>query len=243
MNRYLPIFLILLISTGSFAQRRVKLKQADNLVGSIKDGVRFDRLIGNVVFIQNTTTIYCDSAHFFKSNNRIEAFGKVHITDGDSVDVTSQALSYDGNEKIAYLRKKVVFTKLGIATLYTDFLDYDRLKNEARYFNGGKLVDTTNVLTSKKGYYDVRTNLAAFKSNVVGMNPDYTLTSDTLQYNSKTKIIYFKDETTIKDKDGGVAVYKSGFYNTNENYLHSILGEIESVEYKIKGDEYFIDDA
>jgi len=243
MNRYLLIFLILLISSGTYAQRRVKLKQADNLVGSIKDGVRFDRLIGNVVFIQNTTTIYCDSAHFFKTSNRIEAFGKVHITDGDSVDVTSQALSYDGNDKIAHLRKKVIFKKLGIATLYTDFLDYDRQKNVARYFNGGKLVDTTNVLTSKKGYYDVLTNLAAFKSNVVGVNPDYTLTSDTLQYNSKTKIIYFKDETTIKDKDGGIAVYKSGFYNTTRKLSALNVGEIESAEYKIKGNEYFIDDA
>jgi len=243
MIRYLPLVLILLISTGSFAQRRVKLKHADNLAGSIREGERFDRLIGNVVFIQNNTTIYCDSAHFFKTKNRIEAFGKVHITEGDSVDVTSQALTYDGNKKIAYLRKKVVFTKLGIATLYTDFLDYDRQKNEARYFNGGKLVDTTNVLTSKKGYYDVPTNLASFKSDVVGVNPDYTLTSDTLQYNSKTKIIYFKDETTIKDKDGGIAIYKSGFYNTNQKLSALNLGVIETVEYKIKGDAYNIDDS
>ncbi len=243
MNRYLLLILIFFISTSTFAQRRVKLKHADGLAGSIRNDERFDRLIGNVVFIQNATTIYCDSAHFFKTQNRIEAFGKVHITDGDSVDVTSHALTYDGNKKIAHLRNKVVFTKLGIATLYTDFLDYDRQKNEVRYFNGGKLVDTTNVLTSKKGYYDVRTNVAAFKSDVIGVNPDYTMTSDTLQYNSKTKVIYFKDHTTIKDKDGGVAVYKSGFYNTNRKLSALNLGEIESVEYKIKGDEYAIDDA
>lgn len=243
MNRYLLFILICFITTSTFAQRRVKLKHADGLAGSIRNGERFDRLIGNVVFIQNSTTIYCDSAHFFKTQNRIEAFGKVHITDGDSVDVTSQALTYDGNKKIAYLRKKVVFTKLGIATLYTDFLDYDRQKNEARYFNGGKLVDTTNVLTSKKGYYDVRTNLAAFKTEVVGVNPDYTMTSDTLQYNSKTKVIYFKDETTIKDKDGAVAVYKSGLYDTKVKLSSLSLGEIETAEYKIKGNEYFIDDV
>lgn len=243
MIRYIPLLLILLASANSLAQRRVKLSHADSLAGGIRQGERFDRLLGNVIFTQTNTTIYCDSAHFYKTKNRIEAFGKVHITEGDSVDVTSLALTYDGNKKIAYLRKKVVFTKLGIATLYTDFLDYDRQKNEARYFNGGKLVDTTNVLTSQKGYYDVRTNLAAFKTNVVGVNPDYTMTSDTLQYNSKTKIIYFKDETTIKDKDGGIAVYKSGFYNTNKKLSALNLGEIETVEYKIKGNEYFIDDA
>ncbi len=231
------------MSMGTMAQRRVRLKHADDLAGSIRNGERFDRLIGNVVFIQNTTTINCDSAHFFKAQNKIDAFGRVHIIDGDSVDVVSNALTYDGNKKIAYLRKNVVFTKLGIATLYTDFLDYDRQINKARYFNGGKLVDTTNVLTSKKGYYDVRTNLAAFKTDVVGVNPDYTMTSDTLQYNSKTKVIYFKDETTITDKQGSIAVYKSGFYDTRIKLSSLNQGEIESVEYKIKGNEYFIDDV
>ncbi len=243
MSRFTFLILFVFAAAAVQAQKRVKLKKADNLIGGIKDGQRFDRVIGNVVFVQNKTTIYCDSAHFFKTENRIEAFGKVHITEGDSVDVTSRALTYDGNEKIAHLRKNVVFTKLGIATLYTDFLDYDRPKNEARYFNGGKLVDSTNVLTSKKGYYDIRTNLASFKKDVVGVNPDYTLQSDTLQYNSKTKIIYFRDLTTVIDKDGGKAIYKSGFYNTNQKVSNLNTGEIETAEYKIKGDEYFIDDA
>jgi hypothetical protein len=44
-------------------------------------------------------------------------------------------LEYDGTKKIAHLRKNVVFEKLKIAKLYTDFLDYYRIKNEARYFN------------------------------------------------------------------------------------------------------------
>ncbi len=243
MVRFALVLLLLSTFAPSLAQKKVKLKKADEWLGSVKDGQRFDRVLGNVVFIQNKTTIYCDSAHFFKSQNRIEAFGKIHITEGDSVDATSNGLSYDGNKKIAYLRKNVVFKKLGIATLFTDFLDYDRPKNEARYFNGGKLVDTTNVLTSKKGYYDIRTNLASFKTNVVGVNPDYTLASDTLQYNSKTKIIYFRDSTTVTDKDGGTAIYKSGFYNTGKKESTLNLGLIETPEYKIKGTEYFIDDA
>lgn len=127
--------LALMVAGEAFAQRKVKLKQADNAFGSIRDGERFDRLVGNVIFEQNTTTIYCDSAHFFRSKNQLDAFGRVHITEGDSVDITALGLSYDGNKKIAKLRKKVVFVKLGIARLYTDFLDYYRIKNEARYFN------------------------------------------------------------------------------------------------------------
>lgn len=239
---FISVLLLFIVTTEAWSQRRVKLKRADDLYGSVKDGKRYDRLVGNVIFVQNKTTIYCDSAHFFKSENRVEAFGKIHITEGDSIDVTSRGLSYDGNQKIAHLRKNVVFTKLGLATLYTDFLDYYRNQNEARYFNGGKLVDSTNVLTSKKGYYDINTNLASFKKDVVGVNEEYTMKSDTLQYNSKTKIIYFLDRTIITDKEGGVAEYINGFYDTNKKLSSLYYGEIETPSYKIKGDRYFLND-
>lgn len=244
MRFLIPIISIalLLASTEVMSQRRVKLKKADNLYGSVKDGQRYDRLIGNVVFVQNKTTIYCDSAHFFKSDNRVEAYGRVHIVEGDSIDVTAYGLSYDGNDRIAHLRKNVIFTKLGLATLYTDFLDYDRNKNEARYFNGGKLVDSTNVLTSNKGYYDIRTNLASFKKNVVGVNEEYTMTSDTLQYNSKSKIIFFRDHTVITDKEGGTAVYENGFYDTGNKMSSLNRGEIETQSYRLNGDKYFLND-
>jgi lipopolysaccharide export system protein LptA len=234
--------LLLFVSYFSFSQKKVKLNHADSLKGSMRDGKRFDKLLGHVAFVQNTTNIYCDSAYFFRSENRLEAFGHVHITD-DSVDITALRLEYDGTKKIAYLRKNVVFEKIKIAKLYTDFLDYYRIQNEARYFNGGKLVDTTNVLTSKKGYYDVRTNLASFKREVVGVNPDYTLTSDTLQYNSKTRLVYFRDFTTLKDKDGKNAYYQNGVYDTRRKFSSLNNGEMESPSYRIKGDAYFIDDV
>ncbi|MBN8578586.1 MAG: Organic solvent tolerance protein OstA [Cytophagales bacterium] len=237
-------FLLLLMTTtgAALAQRQVKLKKADNLYGAVKDGERFDRVIGNVIFVQQKTTIYCDSAHFFKKRNFVEAFGKIHITEGDSVDVVARSLTYDGDKRIAYLRRNVVFKKLGVATLYTDFLDYDRPRNQARYFNGGRLVDSTNVLTSKKGYYDIRTNMASFKREVVGKNPDYTMESDTLQYNSSTKVIYFRDHTVVTNKDGSTAIYKSGFYNTNLKASDLTTGQMETTEYKIKGNEYQIDE-
>jgi lipopolysaccharide export system protein LptA len=242
-SRLVWLIILLVIATPSFSQKKVKLKHANTAYGSMKDGERFDRLVGDVIFEQNTTTIYCDSAHYFKTKNMLDAFGRVHITEGDSVDITARGLSYDGNTKIAKLRKNVVFVKKKIATLYTDFLDYDRVKNEARYFNGGKLVDTTNTLTSRKGYYDVPVNVASFKTKVVCVNPDYTLTSDTLQYNSKTRVIYFRDTTLVKGKDGKNALYKSGTYNTIQKLSVLDKGEFETPSYKMKGDQNLLDDV
>jgi lipopolysaccharide export system protein LptA len=241
-TRIVIVFFLFFVCLSAFGQKKVKLKHADTMRGGARGADRVDWVIGNVVFVQNQTTIYCDSAQIFRSKNMLDAFGRIRITDGDSVTVTSKSLSYDGNQKVAYLRKNVVFTKLGIATLYTDYLDYYRGKDMALYFNGGKLVDSTNTLTSKKGYYNVKTNLASFKTDVVSSNKDYTLNSDTLQYNSKTKIVYFRDHTTIRDTEGQTAIYESGFYDTNKKKSDLNKGDIETPTYRMKGDRYFLDD-
>ena len=145
MKKFTLLALLILALSDCVGQRKVKLKQAETLRGSVQDGVRVDWVIGKVVFEQSETTIYCDSAIFNKIKNSIEAYGHIRIVEGDSVTVTASRLTYDGNKKIAYLRRSVVFNKLETATLYTDFLDYDRMKNTARYFNNGKLVDSVAV--------------------------------------------------------------------------------------------------
>ena len=226
------------------AQKRVKLKQADQLrSGRDKEGNPFERVIGNVIFTQNLTTIYCDSAYFYKKKNSIEAFGRIRITEGDSITITGHRLEYDGDSKKAKLRNNVVFTKLATSTLYTDYLDFDRPRNLAYYYNGGRLVDSINVLTSKKGYYEVNSNMASFKQDVNVVNPDHTMTSDSLQYNSRTKLIYFRTPTTVYDKrDSSTFVYEGGEYDTKNKLTDLQAGSGESEEYKIAGLEYKLDD-
>ena len=230
-------------SSVVYSQTVVELKQADQARGSTtSSGEKFLKLLGNVVLIQSQTTIYCDSAYHFRERNFVEGFGKVRITEGDSVTITGRKLEYDGNTKVARLRNNVVFTKLATATLYTDYLDFDRVRNMAYYVNGGRLVDSINVLTSRKGYYNSTTNMASFKRNVTVKNPDYTMTADSLQYNSTTKVIYFRTPTTVVHKDSSTFVYNSGIYNTITKSSDLELGVGESQEYTIKGEDYRLDD-
>ncbi len=236
------LILAVLCFYSAVGQRKVKLKHANTLKGAVQDGIRTDWVIGDVVFLQNETTIYCDSAIFNRSKNSVDAFGKIHITEGDSITVTAERLTYDGDKKIAYLRKNVIFTKLETATLYTDFLDYDRKKNEARYFNNGKLIDSTNTLTSRKGYYDLASNMASFKTEVVGVNKDYTMTSDTLQYNSRNKFIYFRSITLLQNKEGGTAYYENGFYDTRQKKSDLVKGDIQTPSYELRGTHLYLDD-
>ena len=89
--KYLPILFLITLSLEGLAQKKVKLKKADKLIGGIdKEGKRFDRFVGNVVFEQNETTIYCDSAILFKKENIVNAFGNVRIVEGDSITITSR---------------------------------------------------------------------------------------------------------------------------------------------------------
>jgi lipopolysaccharide export system protein LptA len=239
--RFILVGIVLVVPLSLTAQRKLKLEHADKLSGTRVNGERIDKLNGNVVFIQNKATIYCDSAYFFKSRNTIEAFGKVRITEGDSVNITAKKLEYDGNTKKAKLRNDVVFTKLGTATLYTDFLDYDRPVNQAHYFNGGRLVDSINVLTSTKGHYNVNNNLASFKRNVKVVNPDYVMTADSLQYNSRTKVIYFVTQTTVVNKDSSTFVYEGGEYDTKTKRSDLAKGAGESIDYQVSGLKYDLD--
>jgi lipopolysaccharide export system protein LptA len=238
---FVIISIVLMSPLVLTAQRKLKLEHADKLSGTKVNGERIDKLNGNVVFVQNKTTIYCDSAYFFKTRNTIEAFGKVRITEGDSVTITAKKLEYDGNTKKAKLRSDVVFTKLATATLYTDFLDYDRPVNQAHYFNGGRLVDSINVLTSTKGHYNVTNNLASFKRKVKVVNPDYTMTSDSLQYNSRSKVIFFVTETTVVNKDSSTFVYEGGEYDTKTKRSDLAKGAGESVDYQVSGLKYDLD--
>lgn len=236
-------FLLFCFTATAVAQRTVTLKQADmGKRGTTPDGEQYERLLGNVILEQQQTTIYCDSAYLFKKRNFVEAFGKVRITEGDSVTITGRKLEYDGNTKVAKLRQNVVFTKLATATLYTDYLDFDRIANMAYYLNGGRLVDSINVLTSRKGYYNSTSNMASFKRNVVVTNPDYTMTSDSLQYNSRTKIIYFRTPTTVVNKDSSTFVYNSGIYDTRTKQSILDIGSGESQDYRIKSEDFFLDD-
>lgn len=224
------------------AQQRVKIRNSETLEGGRKNGEPYDKFTGNVIFSQKDTWVYCDTAIVFKRRNFVEAYGNVKITDGDSVVITSKRLIYDGNMRTAKLRENVVFRKIGIMTLYTDFLDYNRNKQEAYYFNGGKLVDSTNVLKSRKGYYDVNTDMASFKGNVRGENEDHKLISDTLQYHTITKVIFFHSPTTLIDNEGNEYNYEEGQYNTNTKKSLLERNFVETKDYILKGNVFKLDD-
>ena len=69
------------------------------------------------------------------------------------------------------------------------------------YTKTGKVVSDKSVLTSTEGYYYGETKDVYFKKNVVMVNPDYTVTTDTLLFNTYTNVATFIVPTVIKSGD------------------------------------------
>lgn len=244
--RPLVLLISLLVFAGAFdaqSQNKIKLeKGAGNLTGLRKNGTNYTIVTGNVKFTHKGTIFLCDSAVLVKKTNHLDAYGHVKILDGDSITLTSKTLHYDGNTKIARLRNNVVLTKLDQMQLFTNYLDYNRNTEIATYFNTGKVVDSTNVLTSEKGYFNTRSSFSSFKTNVVGTNKEKTLTSDTLVYNTRTGIVYFVAPTEITDVDGNVFNYTEGIYETKLKSSDLFKGIAETESYYLKGDKMNLDD-
>jgi lipopolysaccharide export system protein LptA len=240
---HIALILLLFGVHPSFGQKKIKLEPgAGRLQGIKKDGVSYNIVVDNVQFTQDDTRFFCDSAVYAKKTNYLEAYGHVKIIDGDSLTITAGKLLYDGDTRIARLRSNVVLTQLDRMQLFTDFLDFDRNNSVATYFNKGKIVDSTNVLTSFKGYYNTRSNMASFKTNVHGENEDYTMVSDTLVYNTKTGIVYFVAPTELTDVDGDVFLHDGGQYNSKAKRSSYIMGRVETEDYFLKGNSLKLDD-
>ena len=173
-------------------------------------------LNGHVQFKHNGAKLFCDSAHFYEASNSFEAFGNVKMYQGDTLTLFSDYAYYDGNEQMAEARFNVVLTHRK-SKLYTDSLNFDRLYNIGYFFEGGKLVDNGNVITSDWGEYDTKTRMAVFNYDVRLRNKKFYLTSDTLYYDTGKSLAHVIGPSNITS--GNSHIYtENGYYNTKTDY-------------------------
>lgn len=242
LQYYTFLLTVLICANHSFSQEKndkIRYK-ADIGERILKDGERVQKLTNHVIFTQENTTVYCDSSYYYKTTNVMEAFGHVKIVD-DSTIITSDFLIYNGDLRIAKLRENVIYQN-GEKRLYTNFLDYDLDNKIAHYFNSGRLVDSTNTLKSQIGYFYSQEDYALFWRNVFLDAPDYDLTTDTLRYNTETKVAYTFGPTKIIKTDSTILNAQQGEFRTEVDQSEFASGRIETKEYYMEGDDLFFDD-
>lgn len=172
------------------------------------------KLLGNVELRQDSVYMYCDSAIILNESDVI-AMGKVIIQQGDSISVFSDSLFYDGTNRIADLFGDVILLN-GHQKLYTDQLNYDLNQKLATYTTGALLTNDTTQLTSKRGYYYLRTDEAYFRDSVQVVDPDFELRSDTLKFNTRKQEVTFLGPTLITEEESKIYC-EGGFYKAREN--------------------------
>nr|WP_297783471.1 OstA-like protein [uncultured Allomuricauda sp.] len=195
-----------------------------------------------VQFEHQGADLWCDIAIFYAKENRLKAIGNIRLQQGDSIEMNSAKMDYDGNSKLAKAWEKVDLTN-GQMTLTTDTLYFDREKQEAYYNSGGKVVDSANVLTSIVGTYFMTPKKYQFQRKVHIDNPDYIIDSEQLDYYTTSKNAYMYGPSTITGEEYKIYCER-GFYDTTIEQGYGIKNTRIDYDNKIiEGDSLYFDKA
>lgn len=201
---------------GSHTNNKVSQKKKVQILKAVSldknSGFDYNVLMDSVILLHDGALMYCDSAYLNEKSNSFEAFSNIRVNQGDTLFLYGDYMFYDGNIKLLKVRNNVRLENRDV-TLFTDSLDYDRVLNMGYYFDGGMLVDSLNELTSFWGQYEPNIRMATFSDSVKLVNNRFVLHSDTLKYNTFTKVATILGPSTILS-DSGTIYSTRGWYNT-----------------------------
>ncbi len=192
----------------------IQIKNANRLRAIDNDSVDLKKLIGNVILEQEDIVFACDSAYLFESSNNIDAFGNVHIQQGDSINI------------------------------YADYLKYNGTTKTARLFQNVKLSDETALITSDTLYYYLDKKKAILFDDVHITDNKIDIYSDSLTYFSNTKKAYLQDSVELLDKDMLLTADKMDYdFNENIGHYFG-NGELNNKETVLRSEKgtYLYDD-
>ena len=132
--------LIEIIEAGKFSRDEENFPKANIL----SKGNNF-----RVKLYHDGATIISDKTFFYSKENKFIANGSVWLKQGDSLELKSDYLNYDGNKGKAKAWGEVVLIQPDM-TLKTDTLYLDRVLNIAYYDSKGIIDDKENILIDYK---------------------------------------------------------------------------------------------
>jgi lipopolysaccharide export system protein LptA len=224
------LVLIFFISSIAFSQekKRVEIINAVSLEANENIVANAQRLIGSVLIGHKNILMWCDSAYSYNGSNRIDAFGNVHIKQDDTLHLYANRVFYDGDISFARAWENVKLINKS-TTIYSDTLDYDLAANISYYDDKGKIIDSTTTITSQIGKYLINDDILHLYKDVVAVNEKFTLTSDTVSYNTETKRIFITGPTTIRDS-ASTLYAENGWYDSNTGEAELLKNPVISNE-------------
>jgi lipopolysaccharide export system protein LptA len=194
--------------------QRLKIETALVVEYFVRGERTLQKLSGNVRMRQENTLVYCDTAILDQDDATLK--GSVVMEQGDTVKVFADSALYNTKTKISDLFGNVVLVN-GRQQLFTNRLRYDLANKIATYHTGATLSNGKSQLTSTHGYYFVNQKEVFFKGDVLGTDPDFTMRTDTLAFNTETQLVRFLAPTLISQR--GAKIYtEGGFYDIENNF-------------------------
>lgn len=244
IKKVLIVLLCVLNSPFLLAQQAQKVEVQSGFLDirpDVPNAVIWTREANQQVYIVHEgIEMWCDQAFVYNKDNFVKAYGNVRITQGDTMTLTSKYAEYNGNTKFAFASGEVILKEPN-STLTTDTLYFNRNKQQGFYRSGGKVVDTASTLTSRIGRYFADTKRYQFLSNVVLVNPDYTINTNQLDFYTETGHAYLYGPSTIKG-EASTVYCERGFYDTRNDKGH--FAKNAKIDYEnrtVFGDSLYFD--
>ncbi len=162
-----------------------------------------------------------DSAHFDTKNNNFTAFGNIVIEISDTTTIFGDELFYNGNTRVVEIWGDEVLLVDGATSLTTNYISYNRNTSTAKYTYHGHAVNGDKTLDSYNGLYYADIKEFFIYDDVMLTDSTTVLTSDTMTYNTITKLAVFRGPTHIFS-DSTIIFSKQGTYNTDEGHATSV---------------------
>ncbi len=174
-------FLIVGLAEATAQSKMIELKQADSLVGRYVGEEEVRELIGNVRFVQTSSTgevikVWCDRALRYMKQNKVELFGNVQLI-RDSVLIRAPEGTYFGDDRRAEMRKGVTLRR-------------------------GSM-----ILTSRSGQYFSDEKRAYFVGDVVAADSTSSTVCDRLTYFENDERSIAVGRVRVTSTENSVTVY------------------------------------
>ncbi|WP_233702477.1 OstA-like protein [Hyunsoonleella flava] len=249
MKAFFSIFLVLLfcsIATNNInAQQKIEIKYSGFLTYD-EDQYPGARILTRddseqVHIFHSGTDMWCDKAYYYGNENFIEAYGNVKMIQGDTINMVSKYVEYNGATQLAFASGDVVLTDPS-STITTDTLYFDRERQQAFYRSHGTVVkDSSGTITSKIGRYYMQDKKYRFVEDVVLTNPEAEIVTDYFDFYSDTGHAYLFGPSTITTEES-VTYCEKGFYDTKAKTGYALKNaKIDYDAKEVVGDSLYFD--
>lgn len=217
LKRLLILTISLIAAHSIFSQNRVVVNYTSDVTSMIKIGdTSVMKLVSNVYFYHNGAIISCDTAYYYYETNKFIGIGNV-IINQDSLYIYGDRINYNRDENYAKVYSDLIKVVDSSTVMYTRSLSFNTESRIATYSGGATISQNKNLLESINGFYDTRTKLVMLRDRVSIKNEDYTIKTDSMNFNVEDEKVIFNTTTYIWKANGDFLKSDLGSYTKPSN--------------------------